>query len=323
LSRLSEATVQELGPGPELGDTNVLPQDGAEHARLDDVAWIDEEQVAFLLYYRTARTPVGIYSLVEHEWVDSFEIPRSEDCKIAASWPYGIARLPDGRLGIAYFCGREDVFGGLIYALQVGTGGFDVLQDYEHWVMRPFAYSPDMSELVQEDGVGEMLNNELWRVRADGSMVELVPHFERARAPAWSPDGKLIAFAGTERYEREQSGEYLKWSEITSRVLFPWDLYLMDAITEETQILLTQIGSFGGLKWSPVDNSLLAFSGTLNDVPGVWIVNVETGQLTRVWTTRTAYDWSPDGSRIVLIVASDMHEEPNRAIIIDVPDLNE
>ena len=105
--------------------------------------------------------------------------------------------------------------------------------------------------------------------------------------------------------ERKKSQRTLKLqtnrgSKIYSSIL--GDIYLVDADGKNPKILLPSVGTIYDLKWSPVDENLILFGGTsFDNVNGVWLLNMRDSSIRRVWTQNTLFDWSPDGSRIVLL----------------------
>ena len=96
--------------------------------------------------------------------------------------------------------------------------------------------------------------------------------------------------------------------------LYPWDLYLSNPDGTQTIKLLSGVTDGLQIKWSPVD-SRIAFSGTLNEQPGLYILDTETSENPyRVWMNLVDFDWSPDGTRIILI---DKMQEDSSTYILD------
>jgi Tol biopolymer transport system component len=103
---------------------------------------------------------------------------------------------------------------------------------------------------------------------------------EQQTAPAWSPDGKTIAFSGN------RSGQF--------------DIFLLDLDSLEIRNLTTEDIYDGAPAFSP-DGKRLAFVSVLDEGSDIFLLDLDTGQRTRV----TADEWvntdpvfSSDGKRI-------------------------
>lgn len=96
------------------------------------------------------------------------------------------------------------------------------------------------------------------------------------------------------------------------------DLYLAGADGSNPQVILAEIRLAEMLKWSPIGTQV-AFRGQYKGVQGIWILNTTTKERKRVWKELDSYDWSPDGTRMVImehrLVNNKTQEIP---IIIDV-----
>lgn len=107
------------------------------------------------------------------------------------------------------------------------------------------------------------------------------------QSPAWSPDGRQIAFVGMEPLN--QRGIYIA------------------AIDDTAPVQLIKAGNYATPAWSP-DGQQLAFAITrVHDLSNLFVVasdcrlrcDREVRQLTSSLVTDTAPVWSPDGSTIV------------------------
>jgi WD40-like Beta Propeller Repeat len=103
------------------------------------------------------------------------------------------------------------------------------------------------------------------------------------RDPAWSPDGKTMAFSSN------RSGS--------------WDLYLLKIESGEVSRLTTTLGFEANPSWSP-DGAYLTYEGYNSDNFDIYIVSVSGGlpiQVTRNPASDYAPVWSPNGRSIAFV----------------------
>ncbi len=103
---------------------------------------------------------------------------------------------------------------------------------------------------------------------------------EPLMSPAWSPDGKRLAYVG---YDRGNSA-----------------IYVHDLQTGQAKKLLSEKGINGAPAWSP-DGRSLAVTLSYGSNPDVYVIDAQGGSPRRL-TDSSAIDteptWSPDGSQI-------------------------
>jgi TolB protein len=176
------------------------------------------------------------------------------------------------------------------------TGG-----DEERLTKGPFdtepEWSPDGSKVVFVRGRGPGQRgggHELWTVdvetKRERRLMHIGGHPEEADvlwSPAWSPDGKRIAFA------RGTLGD--------GRAIYGGqDLWVMDSDGSNPRKVLSDMGSAldpAGLDWSP-DGDALAFDGSVDGAEGLHVMDLDDRR-TRLLDKGAFYPaWSPDGSRI-------------------------
>jgi TolB protein len=102
--------------------------------------------------------------------------------------------------------------------------------------------------------------------------------------PAWSPDGKSIAYSSF----REGTGAHL---------------FVVDVATQKIRPLLLTGDFATGASWSP-DGSRLVFSSSQNDNTDVYLAQADGSGAKRLTDSRgidVSASWSPDGKRIAFV----------------------
>jgi Tol biopolymer transport system component len=123
----------------------------------------------------------------------------------------------------------------------------------------------------------------LWRSRVDGSQrVQLTNSPTRAALPRWSPDGKRIAFAGS-----EPGGT--------------WRIYLISAAGGTPEQPIPGAGSELDPGWSPDGNSLVFGEPSLSLTPAIHLLDLETHRVSTLPGSQGLCSprWSPDGRFVV------------------------
>ena len=113
-------------------------------------------------------------------------------------------------------------------------------------------------------------------IRADGSRRRHIARRTDPTAPAWSPDGRRIAFA------------------------VPGELWVVGADGTGARRLARGASSDTRVVWSP-DGRLLAYIGTSDRVSGLLVVSSTGGQPTLLSGLAEEARWSPDGRRLVVV----------------------
>ncbi len=117
-------------------------------------------------------------------------------------------------------------------------------------------------------------------VERPATITNLTNHPAEDRAPAWSPDGRFLAF------ESDRDGNR--------------DLYLMAGDGSGLQRLTVDDGDDSQPAWSP-DGRRIVFRSDRDAGTGLWIHDIDGGEPTFLLADASPEltpDWSPDGTRI-------------------------
>lgn len=243
---------------------------------------------------------LSYYVLLEERFV---EIPFTDDSRCRRTEYLSPTVLPDGRLGLSEMCfgrwpdkpiGRDSVR--YIVAYDWTTGQLEQIVDEPlPFESGSFSWNPEMTHGVQD--IGSLLGTIYW-ITPDGiePMTITVGSGEQswaldenlavmddyrlgndrtievgiARRPAWSPDGRLIAFwASTNLIGREGM----------ARARGSYALYLLDPDTLQLQQILDNVRNDDKLVWSP-NSKWLLFGGDIESSRhSLWLISVDGNTL--------------------------------------------
>ena len=167
---------------------------------------------------------------------------------------------------------------------------------------QPQPRAPEKRSLIFSAFLDEALGFDIYRINSDGSgLTSLANNPARDMYPAWSPDGKQVAFCS------DRDGKNA--------------LYLMNADGSNQQLLSDAIDDCGLPSWdvpawSPDGKWISISTYPEADFPNgkadVFLINPETAQVTNL-TNNPANDsgavWSPDSWHVLFISDRDGNEE--------------
>jgi len=295
-------------------------------ANYSGLGWLSETELA--AFVTDQNGGVTGYYFENDDTLHSLELPpfvAELDCNGVNDFNTNInykhpALLPDGRLGLNNGCvslgDPPDKKRQYMVAYNFKTKETTLLvnEPLPHYLSNGFTWNPDMTLGLQQiygvlDGtIYWMSPDKIAPVDfaiSDGERSFLpskdFPHFSEGNeqgivfSPAWSPNGKTIAFfvtldaIGRSGWSRSD-GEY--------------KIFFMDPIEQKPYPVMGSIYDPSELIWSP-DSKWLVFVGYYGVLRtnGIWAYSVESGKIYPVISgdfSRIA--WSPDGNKIAATI---------------------
>jgi Tol biopolymer transport system component/imidazolonepropionase-like amidohydrolase len=175
---------------------------------------------------------------------------------------------------------------GLLGTIVAACGVVTLGQPAGREVRLTLAEGTSMAASLSPDGrtVAVDLLGAIWTYDAAGGPARrILDDGYDARVPAWSPDGKRLAFQG---YHRDT-----------------WHMWVMNA--DGTALQQVTYGPYDDREpfWSP-DGTRLAFSSDRGGHYDIWIATLSTGEVARLTTAPSNESmpaWSPDGREVAFV----------------------
>ena len=156
------------------------------------------------------------------------------------------------------------------------------------------AWSPDRTRVL----FATFIPSALYLMDADGGNVTLVKEDYRGERPAWSPDGRQIAYGGTG----------------------PW-IAILDVRTRKEELIFVPVDQVRDMAWSPNGRQLAFVNWNPDQHTGrdIYVINVDGTDL-RQLIDHPGHDrwpaWSPDGRQIAFYSHRD--ENSSGISLIDI-----
>jgi len=153
---------------------------------------------------------------------------------------------------------------------------------YEKLIGTPGAFATRIAYVTELEGKGGVKRTSLRVADADGHNPQtIVSSTEPLLSPAWSPDGRRIAYVSLEQRRHA--------------------IYVQEVLTGRREQVTAFPGINGAPAWSP-DGRRMAMALSKDGNPEIYVMELATKRLTRL-TNHYAIDtepaWSPDGRHIV------------------------
>lgn len=133
---------------------------------------------------------------------------------------------------------------------------------------------------------------EIYATRVDGIPEQISDNLTPARAPALSPDGRMVAF------QSHKDGN--------------WDIYILSLDSSKVTRITKDPSYDGAPTWSP-DQKKIAFESYRSDDLDIWISNTDGSNPVNLTAGEPAYDygpaWSPQGNWIAYTSWSTGHKQ--------------
>jgi Tol biopolymer transport system component len=272
-----------------------LPEQLGEYA---SVTWMNSHQIIYIFAessdpYNQELAVYNIQSQTHH----SLLMELRDGCN--RSYLSRLTQLPDETIGMLLRCStgiasREYE----VISINPATGERKLLYRYpEGFSPATYSFAPDMNRALHSERRG-MANNYIYVVGGSSEPQQLFALFEHTAEPRWSPQGDQIGFFAV-RGDSEEAVQDSRLRGIATLVA-GWDLMIAPPDEQEARVVLRNVQFPHALNWLPAGDKL-AFSGEYQGKPGIWLLDLNSDELFRLWHETASFAVSPDGQKLVLI----------------------
>ena len=259
---------------------------------------------------------IAIYELEKETWRFPEGLTQQHPCFVGEVVVIGETKsLPNGLVGFILRClprlhgenaqpapVRPEIY--YLYSWDETTDSMELLFDFqENFIdngefVYDFSISPDMAEMVYVRGT--YISGNLYHVKGIEEIVPLVPHFFRVTEVEWAPDGTTIAFLGVETLSGTQPEDIISFAHTLEINRHPKDLFLLDMQGASPRKVAGGFTSATRFQWLPHSSRYIVMASYYRSVPGIWLIDTQTGKLTRLWDTTEQFGLTPDGRQLAI-----------------------
>lgn len=276
------------------------------------VAWIDNNQIVMRYEpdgsYSSANATLYRYDIPNDEW-KLVEISRPQEC--SGGFFIFPNRMLDEQFALVYFClvGADTDITGMKAFFYTGSSPQLSLSKWAEYEVnsepRDFTFSPDGETITFTTVSGQ-----IYQATQTSMPVQILTNYYEVTSPRWSPDEDQLAFGGADEAAK---GTFFDPNGIFARL----NIYITSSDLQSTTTVIQGVVGLTYIRWSP-SGRWLAFAGNYQNKDGIFIIDPETNKTTRIWSQVSFYDWSPDGTQMVIIQRQD-GENTTQPLIVNLP----